>query len=83
MIETCPEFGGVNNGHVRDHALRPTNEIDALDVIVDALEAHRPAADWHCACGADLFGGSAAYSWSLFKAHAAESIVTALRSQGD
>ena len=30
---------------------------------------HYPAADWHCACGEDFFGGTAAYSNSELRAH--------------
>lgn len=32
-------------------------------------QAHYPAADWHCTCGEDFFGGTAAYSNSELRAH--------------
>lgn len=44
-----------------------SEELHAL--VEQCVEDHHPADDWKCSCGEDLFGGSARYSWTLFKSH--------------
>lgn len=55
----------------------------ARDLVVDALptvlDAHFPADDFRCKCGEDCFGGSAAYSWRLWLAHAQAELASASR----
>lgn len=38
------------------------------------LAAHGPAGDWHCSCGEDLFGGSAAYGHAVYRSHLAAAL---------
>lgn len=39
------------------------------DVVSQAIADHGTGQDWHCACGVDFFGGTAAYSWGEWMAH--------------
>lgn len=45
--------------------------VGRMSEVTDILGAHVPAEDWHCSCGEDLFGGSAAYAYELYKSHVA------------
>jgi len=49
------------------------------DAIEQCVEDHHPADDWKCSCGEDLFGGTASYSWSLFKSHFAANAVAVIK----
>ena len=50
------------------------------EVLSGALDRHAWGQDFHCACGEDFFGGTAAYSWTSWSSHRTAHVTAAVRS---